>query len=275
MKKLFVVSDWAGDALAFPQFYTSVEGRLKNDTPRPTILPVATSPSTIHASYLARQLVETEKRYGRPEETVVLIEASSHSHVQTAQETAASAPFYIVRLACGIYVMGTNSGYTFTLLKDQIADVFTFESIDMTVAFGARDEYSRMCAYLLEYMEDELEFDEVHTYMIPELVAHHVGHVDVFGNIQTTVTVEDLKGKVEHGQFVEIMIDDHLLHVQYAPHRYAVNPGTPVISPSSTGSPDNPYLELGVWNVRLQNESESACALFHHPLPGANVVVGK
>lgn len=274
MKKLFVVADWVRDPLYFPQFYTAVEGRLKNPTPRPTIVPVGISPNAFEASYIARQIIETEKRYGRPEETLILLEADPHNHVSDRQDTAASAVFYVIRLACGMYVMGTNRGHTFSLLKDQIADVFTFEGIDAAVPFGARDEYSRMCAYLMEYMEDELEFDEVHTNLIPEVTGHRVGHVDSFGNIFTTLTVEDMKGHAEYKQEVMVAIDSHRLHATYLPHPFQAHPGTLVICPSSSGAAGNPYLELTVWNRNQQDSSHAAAALFHHPLPGEEVYIG-
>ncbi len=274
MKKLFVVADWVRDPLYFPQFYTSVEGRLKNPTPRPTIIPVAVSPNAFEASYITRQIVETEKRYGRPEETLILIEADSHNHVTDRQDTAASAPFYIVRLASGMHVMGTNRGSTFSLLKDHIAEVFTYEGIDSAVAFGARDEYSRMCAYLMEYMEDELEFDEVHTNLIPEVSGHRIGHVDTFGNLFTTLTVESIKGVAEHKEEVVVAIGSHRLHATYLPHPFQAHPGTLVLSPSASGAPGNAYLQLTVWNRNQHDSTHTAAALFHHPLPGEEIIVG-
>ena len=275
MKKLFVVADWVRDPLSFSQFYTVVEGRLRNPSPRPTIVPAAIGPNPFQASYVARQIVETEKRYGRPEETILLLEADSHNHVADRQETAASAVFYIVRLACGMYVLGTNRGHTFSLLKDQIAEVFTFEGIDAAVSFGARDEYSRMCAYLMEYLEDELEFDEVHSHLIPQVSGHRVGHIDPFGNIFTTLTVETIKGLAEHKQEVVVAIGPHKLHATYLPHPYQTHPGTLVLSPSSAGAPGNAYLQLTVWNRNQHDATHTAAALFHHPLPGEEIIIGK
>jgi hypothetical protein len=273
MKKLFVVTDWANDPLMFPQFYTAVEGRVKDPSTRPTIIPVGVSSSPLQASYIARQIIQIENKYGRPDETLILMESASHSHVNAPSETGASAPFYILRLESGMHVMGTNAGFTFSLLKDLLGEVLTYQGIDAKVPFGARDEYARMCAYLMDYMEDELEFDEVHTNVIPELDAPYIGHVDAFGNIQTTIVAEDLKGRAEYKQSIGVKIKGRQHDALFLPNRYASNKGALVLSPSAVGHPDNPYLELSVWSDNPSDLTKSACAQYNHPHPGDKIEV--
>lgn len=273
MKKLIVVADWASDPLYFTQFQTAIEGHVKDLSAPLLMRRVPVTPSTIHASYIVRQLIETESRMGRPEETVIYVQTDARSESADVRESPKGAPLYINRLSNGIFVVGTNAGYTFSLIKDQIAEVFTYGMQSNATQFSARDVYARTCAYLMDYMEDELEFDEAHSSTMLELPNHRVGHVDVFGNIQTTITVEDVRGHVELHQQTEVNVNGHVLHATYLPHRYAHAPGSLVLAASSTGDTDNPFMELSVWNQNLRDGAHSAAALFHHPIPGDHVVL--
>ncbi len=125
----------------------------------------------------------------------------------------------------------------------------------------------------MDYMEDELEFDEIHSNVIPALDGHRVAHVDAFGNVQTTLRVEDLKGVAQHKQQVSLQIGGKKFEATYLPHRYMSDRDTLVISPSSTGHPDNPYLELSVWVDNPTDQNKSACARLHHPRPEDRIEV--
>ncbi len=59
MKKLIVVADWVDDSLTCQEVKSAVEGFLKNSAGA-NITFVSSTPSTIHTSYLIKQVVEIE-----------------------------------------------------------------------------------------------------------------------------------------------------------------------------------------------------------------------
>jgi S-adenosylmethionine hydrolase len=200
MKKLIVVSDWVDDSLTCAEFSSAVLGFL-SESKNTQITFVSSTPSTIHTSFLINQIVEVEERFGRPLETVIFQNTDPRLQSKTKVEKAQGAKFLVIRLKSGLYLCGPNAGYDFSMVKEKIDEVFEYKDFDKGSQFRSRDLYSRVCAHLMEAMEDELDLEEVSVDVIPDLKGFYIGHIDNFGNIKTTITHEDLKGKVEYGGF--------------------------------------------------------------------------
>src|SRR5439155_326944 len=137
----------------------------------------------------------------------------------------------------------------------------------------SRYVYARVCAHLMDAMEDDLELEEISLASIPSLQGYHIGHIDLFGNIKTTITVEDLKGKYEYGDEVDLKINAVQKKAVYKDNLFTGTPGELVIYPGSSGAKDNPYLEIGIWTQFIKKDYFTAANSFQNPLLGSQVII--
>ncbi|MFH0772732.1 MAG: hypothetical protein V1922_00245 [bacterium] len=270
MKKLIVVADWAHDSLTNQEVQVAIEGFVKNSRDV-RIGFVSSTPSTIHTSYILQQLVRTVERYGRPLETVFFQNTDPHIHTQEGVDKAKGAEFIVIRLKSGIYLCGPNAGYDFSLLKPSIEYVYRYPGLDKGSQFRSRDLYSRVSAHLMDEMEDQLDLEEQPSSCIPELRGYFIGHIDNYGNIKTTITHADLKGKIQLGGKVEITINDVQKSVVYVNNLFGGIPGVLVIYPGSSGDPANPYMEISVWRHFTEKDTSTGTHIFNMPWPGMEI----
>lgn len=272
MKKLIVIADWAGDTLTNQEVRSAVEGYLK-DSATPNINFVTSTPSTIHTAFLLSQLVRIEERFGRPLETVILQNTDPRLPSEIGVDDAEGARFVVVRLISGMYLCGPNAGFNFSLIKNEIEEVYEYKDLDKGSQFRSRDLYSRVCAHLMDAMQDELDLEQLHSNVIPELRGYYVGHIDNFGNIKTTITVEDLKGKVEHGEEITLKIHEKEQQVTYVKNMFGGEPGQLVMYPGSSGTRDNPYIEVTVWRHFTDHDHTTGLHMFDNPRPGMEIEI--
>jgi len=270
MKKLTVVSDWVDDSLTCEEFSSAVLGFL-SESKNAQITFVSSTPSTIHTSFLINQIVEVEERFGRPLETVIFQNTDPRLQSKTKVEKAQGAKFLVIRLKSGLYLCGPNAGYDFSMVKERIDEVFEYKDFDKGSQFRSRDLYSRVCAHLMEAMEDELDLEEVLVDVIPDLKGFYIGHIDNFGNIKTTITHEDLKGKVEYGEYIKIKIGKVIKKVRYVDNLFGGEVGELVIYPGSSGKKDNSYLEISVWRHFDEEKPTTGKDEFLNPKVGEKI----
>lgn len=272
MKKLIVVADWAHDSLTNQEVQTAVEGFAKNpDDVRVTF--VSSTPSTLHTSYLMQQIIRTEERYGRPLQTVLFQNTDPRIQTKEGVEKAKGAEFIVVRLKSGIFVCGPNAGYDFSLLKPHIEYVYRYPNLDKGSQFRSRDLYARVSAHLMDGMEDEMDLEEQSSNIIPELRGFYVGHIDNYGNIKTTITKEDMKGKYELEETVEITINDVTKKATHVSNLFGGTPGQLVIYPGSSGEAGNPFMEISVWRHFTEKVATTGIHEFEMPRPGMEIVL--
>lgn len=268
MKKLFVVADLAFDTLSCAEIKIAVEGFLKDSTTL-DITFVGSTPSTIHTSFLVNQLVEDVERYGRPLETVIFQNTDPRLHSRQSIEKASGAKPVIMKLKSGIYLLGPNSGYDFSMIKSRIEELFVYSGLNEKGQFHSRDLYSRISAHLMDYLEDELELEEISTDIIPELDEFYIGHIDNFGNIKTTIITEDFKGKYEYGDIVNLKINQIVKKAKYVPNLFGGIPGELVIYPGSSGKKDNRFLEISIWRHFTEGKPTTGIDEFNFPKIGS------
>lgn len=266
MKKLIVVSDWASDWLPRQEFRSTLEGYLK-DPEEVNCHFIDSTYSTIHSGFLTSQIVETEERYGRPEETVIF------QNTDLRSEDKSGADFIIIKLVSDIYLCGPNAGYDFSFIKSKIDEVFSYKSFETKTQFRSRDVYARVVAHLMDDMQDELELEELRNNVIPELTGYYIGHIDNFGNIKTTIKISDFKGKYEFGSSVKIKINSIEKTARFVDNLFGGEVGELIIYPGSSGPKDNPYLEISAWNKFEENQISTGASYFNSPKPGMSVEV--
>lgn len=272
MKKLIVVADWADDTLTCQEVRTAVEG-YSNEPQKVRISFVSSSPSTIHTSFLLRQIVEIEERYGRALETVIFQNTDPRLQSTRSVQESRGADLVIIRLKSGIHLMGPNAGYDYSMLLDKIDVVFTYPGMNKGSQFRSRDLYSRIAAHLMEAQQDEMELEEAHMSIIPGLQGDFVGHVDNYGNIKTTIHEMNFKEKYAYGDEMNITINGVTKKVLYVDNFFGGNRGELVIFPGSSGDKKDAYLEISVWRHFDEEDQSTGSAIFNDARPGMKVVV--
>ncbi|GIW63307.1 MAG: hypothetical protein KatS3mg091_109 [Patescibacteria group bacterium] len=271
MKKLIVIADWAEDTLAQQEVKIAIDGFLDTNN-LADISFVSSQPSTFHTAFLLLQLTNTVERYGNPQNTVFFINTDFRNHTDTGVRLSHGAKGVIALLTSGTYVIGPNSGYSFSLVKDKVQRLFYYPPLDKGSQFRSRDNYPRIISALLESQEQKFELEEIDVNYIPEIRGFRVGHIDNYGNIKTTITADDFKGKANLNQQIIIEINGIKQKAVFTDNMFGQEPNKLVIFPGSSGKPDNPFLEIA---VRLDFEKtrtdKNAAAIFNYPMPGTEI----
>lgn len=266
MRKLIVIADWANDDLSNQEFLSAIEGNLiQNEWPYVSF--VGCTPSSIHGSFLLSQIVETEERYGRPLKTVIFINVDDRSEGKEGE-------LIILKLFSGIYILGPNADKIFSLIKDKVEKIFTYEDLEKRkTQFRSRDLYSRICAHFIEEIEDKLILEETHNFIIPSLEGFYIGHIDNFGNIKTTIPLSYLKGKKEYGEELIVEINHIKRKVRFVRGLFLGEPNVLIIYPGSSGKIDDPFLEISVWRDFSKENQTTGKDFFNSPLPGQPIKI--
>ena len=265
MKKLIVVADFVNDSLICQEVRSIVEGYLKSSE-NANISFVSSSLSTINTAYILSCVIEIEEKYGRPGHSIIFQNADSQVQTQIHAQDAKKADFLIIKLMSGMYVCGPNIGYDFSLIKDKIDQAFVYKGLNKGDQFDLRHHNLRICAHLMDEMEDELDLEEVNADIIPNLKGYYIGHIDCYGNIKTTVTHEDFKGKYEFGDIVKLKINNIEKKAKYVENLFKGEVGELVIYPGQSGKKDNKYLEISISN-KDSSESNPQTAVYEFDTP--------
>jgi S-adenosylmethionine hydrolase len=121
----------------------------------------------------------------------------------------------------------------------------------------------------MDYMEDELELEEVSVDQIPTFSGFYIGHIDNFGNLKTTIKQEDFKGKYEYGDTVNVRINSVSKQAKYVTNLFGGTPGELVVYPGSSGSPDNRFMEITVWRHFTEEKPTTGREEFNNPKVGS------
>lgn len=270
MKKLIVIADWGGDSLTCQEVRSAVSGFLKIDDGA-VINFVHSTPSTIHTGFLLNQIVETEERLGHPLKTVIFINTDPRVQSDDKLTEAKGAELIIARLKSGLYVLGPNANYSFSLIKPKIDEVFIYKGLDKGSQFRSRDLYARVAAHLMDEMEDELDLEEINTNLVPVLDRHYIGHIDNFGNIKTTIKLSELKVKYKIGDYIEMTVNDTRKKALFTDNLFGGGPGILVIYPGSSGQKDDPFIEVTVWRHFTEKNPTTGLQEFNNPRPGMEI----
>ncbi len=248
MRKIICISDWATDDLMYHEFATAVAGYAKIPN-KLAIHRISSTSSTAQTGFLVEQSSFTEERLGRPAETVIFANTDPRSQSTGSMNATRGAEFLIAKLASGLYVCGPNAGHSLSFIKSKIESVQRYVNFEATYTSRSRDLFSRAVAHLSDYMEDELELEEIHISTIADRPSEKmVLHIDHFGNIVTSISQEELLEKSDFGSYIKVNINHVVVQARIVRDRFGGNPGELVIYPGSYGHPDNPYVEIAVWH---------------------------
>ncbi len=272
MRKLIAITDWASDSFTRQEFRTVIGGYLKDPT-NPNIHFINSTPSSINTTFLASQIIDLEERYAKPLETVIFV--SADPRIETGQEGKSTrSDFIVVRLKSGILMCGANAGYSFSFIKEKADEIFIYNNLDETNQYRDKDLYPRLVAHLMDEMEDELGLEELSANSIPSLEGYHIGHIDNFGNIKTTIPRSALTGKIEYGETADVEINKVHKKVLFIKNLFESEPGKLILYPGPLGRVDDPYLEISVRRNFNEDNPTTGIHEFNNPRPGMEIKIG-
>jgi S-adenosylmethionine hydrolase len=125
----------------------------------------------------------------------------------------------------------------------------------------------------MDYMQDEMDIEEISSNIIPELEGYHIGHIDGHGNIKTTITHEYFKEKYRYGDEIRVKINGVEQRVKYVSNLFGGTKDELVIYPGSSGPKDNRYLEITKWSHFTGKDIFTGSHAFNNPTPGQQIII--
>jgi hypothetical protein len=269
VKNLVILADYSNDSLTTQELRSAFIGHLSQPFSSQLSF-VYSTPSTIHTAFLLKQILLTESRLGDPNNLVIFVNTDPRLQTTTGVRLSKGAQFIVAKLKNGAWVCGPNAGSSFSLIREEIAYLYLYPNLDKGNQFRSREFYMRVSALLVEEKQDEMDLEEIRNNDIPVLSQFYVGHIDNYGNIKTTIPHSYMKGKHEYNEKVKVTLNNHNKEVIYADNMFGAGLDKLVLAPGSSGMPDDPYLELVVWQ---HYPDSSARGLFPQAKPGDKVEV--
>lgn len=178
----------------------------------------------------------------------------------------AGEPFVYLRLKNGVQVITVNSGYSATLIKPFATEIRTINVDNDKTQFRSRDNYPRILASILR--EDWSILGEDARDMIPdEFPANMIVYNDGYGNLKTSVRVEDIEKY--KGERTTVEINGRIQYVTIGEGIFSVRDGEFCLAKGSSGweMPNGSRLDF----VELVKRGGSAYAEFAKPPAGLTV----
>ena len=269
MKNLIIIADYCSDSLTTQELRSAFLGHL-NQTYTGQLSFVHSTPSTIHTAFLLKQILLTESRLGDPNNLVVFVNTDPRLQTNKGVKQAKGAQFVIAKLKNGAYICGPNAGNSFSLVREEIEYLYLYSGLDKGSQFRSRELYMRVAALLAEEKQDEMELEEIRNNDIPVLDQFYIGHIDNYGNMKTTIENSYMKGKHEYGEKIQVTLNGQTKEAVYSDNLFGQEPGVLVLSPGSSGMPNDPYLELAIWQ---HYPDSSALKAFSQAKPGDEIEI--
>ena len=244
MRRIVVISDWAHDSLACQEFRSALYGYAKVAADLKLSF-VFSQQSSVHAGFLISQVAMSDERYASPTETVIFVDVLHDD--DTPDEIKLDPPFLAAKLASGLYVCGLQRGFEYSFIHKRIDECWSFSEpqTDFSPA-PFRDSHARLVAHIADYMEDELDLEEVHTARIPQIPVNmfYVLRHDHRGVVTTSLTHEDVSEQSKSGDQVVLSLGGKSHTFTYSDHAASAMMRPWHLYPGASGDPKNPYMDL-------------------------------
>jgi hypothetical protein len=184
----------------------------------------------------------------------------------TARQQNAGEPFIYLRLSNGVQVITVNSGYSASFLKPFAEEIRKVNVDNDKTQFRSRDNYPRTLGAILR--EDwSILGEDVSDNVPDEMPKNTIVYNDGYGNLKTTVRVEDIEKN--KGERRTVMINGRIQYVTIGEGIFSVQDGEFCLAKGSSGweMPDGSRHDF----VELVKRGGSAYAEFAKPPAGLKV----
>lgn len=222
---IHVVGDYGSGDIAFAEVVT----RLKAHLPNAEILSVISvrAFNTVETGFCVSRLAMAEIV---PENMVVFHNCAPRKDASQARKNNEGEGLAHTLLPNGVQVIGVNSGYSFSLIKNYATAIHLVNCATGGSQFRSRDVFPEALAKILAGKAD-MTGKNVQD-MIPKIPENSIAYIDGFGNIKTTVLADS--DAFQPGAAVKIKIGNQTEIAQIAGGSFHVQEGELAFSPGSS-----------------------------------------
>jgi S-adenosylmethionine hydrolase len=256
-----IIADYGVGDLAFAE----VVQRIKHHLPdaEPLLLPVPPF-STVAAGFCIAQLGLNSA----PPGTLIYHNVAPRQDDHAARQENAGERLAYARLPTGVRVIGVNSGYALSFIKDAAEKLRWAASPAEGSQFRSRDVFPQAAAAIALGLPTALG-GEIDARAVPAPPFSVVAYVDGYGNLKTTIAY-DAK-KVRPGRRIRVRINEREHEATVSDGAFAVRHGELAFAPGSSGWPTGHGSEVRWIEVFLRGGN--AWNLFDRPAIGSAVTM--
>lgn len=222
-----IIADYGTGDLAFSEVVQRIKLHLPDAEPVPVPVP---SFSTLAAGFCIAQLGLN----AAPPGTLIYHNVAPRQDDFTARLGNEGERLAYARLPTGVRVIGVNSGYALSFIKD-IAEKFRWAASPAEGSqFRSRDVFPQAAAAIALGLPTALG-DEIDARALPPPPSSVIAYVDGYGNMKTTIAY-DAK-KVRPGKRICVRVHDQEHEATVSDGAFAVPHGELAFAPGSSGWP--------------------------------------
>ena len=220
-----IIADYGAGDLAFAEVVQRIKLHLPDA--EPVLLPVPPF-CTLAAGFCIAQL----GLHTAPPGTLIYHNVAPREDDEAARPGNAGERLAYARLPTGVRVIGVNSGYTLSFIKD-VADKFRWASSPAEGSqFRSRDVFPQAAAAIALGRSTALG-DEIDAHALPPPPSSVIAYVDGYGNLKTTIAY-DAK-KIGSGKRIRVRVNDHEHEATVSDGAFAVRHGQLAFASGSRG----------------------------------------
>jgi hypothetical protein len=257
-----IIADYGMGDLAFAEVVQRIKFHLPDA--EPVLVPVPPF-CTVAAGFCIAQL----GLHTAPPGTLIYHNVAPREDNEAARAGNAGERLAYARLPTGVRVIGVNSGYTLSFIKD-VAEKFRWASSPADGSqFRSRDVFPQAAAAIALGLPTALG-DEIDAHALPPPPTSVIAYIDGYGNLKTTIAY-DAK-KIRQGKRIGVRVNDHEHEATMSDGTFAVPHGELAFAPGSSGWMTRQRGELRWMEVFLRGGN--AWHLFGKPAIGSVVAIG-
>lgn len=256
-----IIADYGTGDLAFAEVVQRIKIHLPDAEPVLVSIP---SFCTLAAGFCIAQL----GLHTAPPGTLIYHNVAPREDDEAARPGNAGERLAYARLSTGVRVIGVNSGYALSFIKD-VAEKFRWASSSAAGSqFRSRDVFPQAAAAIALGLPTALG-EEIDAHLLPPPPSSVIAYVDGYGNLKTTIAY-DLK-KVRPGKRIGVCINDREHEATVSDGAFAVRHGDLAFAPGSSGWARPQGGEVRWMEIFLRGGN--AWDLFGRPAIGSSVSV--
>jgi S-adenosyl-l-methionine hydroxide adenosyltransferase len=220
-----VIADYGVGDLAFAEVVQRIEVLLPDAefvlTPVPAF-------ATLAAGFCIAQLALNPA----PPSTLVYHNVAPRQDDEDARTGNSGEKLAFARLPTGVHVIGVNSGYTFSFLRDAAEELRWAAVAAEGSQFRSRDLFPQAAAAIVlgksDCLGEAIKLDD-----IPAVPNNQIAYIDGYGNLKTTVRADQKRPPT--GTIVAVTIGSRTEKAVFSDNSFGVPVGQLAFAPGSSG----------------------------------------
>lgn len=256
-----IIADYGTGDLAFAEVVQRIKIHLPDA--EPILVPVPPF-CTLAAGFCIAQL----GLHAAPPGSLIYHNVAPREDDEAIRRGNAGERLAYARLPTGVRVIGVNSGYSLSFIKD-VADKFRWAASPAEGSqFRSRDVFPQAAAAIALGLPAALG-DEIDARALPSPPSSVIAYVDGYGNLKTTIAYD--AEKIRQGTRIGVRVNDHEHEATVSDGAFAVRHGELAFAPGSSGWPKAQGREVRWIEIFLRGGN--AWELFGRPAIGSGISI--